>query len=271
MGAVAGIARSGGNVQLEMFTLREHLIEMAVSAVNKVKGDIKSLPFNLMKIFQQYATDPLVFRDEEDYPIVSGNSDGFCLTFISTVLSRVWAHDYGSFSHVYYIDETHVMKVNCASNLWSPQDGCFGWLKTCTNFQHNPYAPKLVAIEQSFHLFFAVMERLEFGVGLAFDNGCLGDLSFESYDPDFEVTAYMKDSSVPFGFTQFIRHCPESAIEIARGFEQYRDSVSGVEDISAWNIMHRNGFPVLTDPICDVKAGLTDMECGTSFSWMSID
>lgn len=243
------------------------LHEIVVDEINKIKGDLPNLPKNLMSIFKKYATQSALgsnFTACDDIHSL----EQYDLGFVSVVLMLTFPKlGHGSYSGVFSLGDRWVLKVNCQSSFWSPRDGGFTWLMECTKYQSNPYIPKLLAIEQSSHLYFAVVERLETGVGLDITDGSLGDLACESYAPEFDVKGYMGDSE--FAFAGFIRHNPHQAIEVARFFESYRERVGGVSDFeTSNNILHRNGFPVLNDPICDVVDGCSMLDDGMSFSWM---
>lgn len=246
------------------------------NAVEEVKsvvqaGDFKFLPSRLMQIFDKYATRKAL--GDDFHPLVGQQTfftGTYDLAFISEVLSEALPYiGAGSFSEVYKLSDDWVIKVNCRSTLWSPQDAGFGWLKTCTQHQCNPFIPKLMALEQNSHLFIAVVETLQRGVGLDFTDGSLGDLAYQSYEPDFDVMFYLADPLVHTSFRSFISMNPEKAVEVARIFEEHRDSVRGNDDIlDNDNIMHRNGFPVLNDPICDAQSAYIYLDESDSFSWM---
>lgn len=267
MGAVAVF---GGNVVCDTTVAKVDSILVAMQAVyeiNQIKEDQKNLPKNLMEIFQKYA-------------VKSALGDGFVpctdivadeqydLGFVSRVLTQIFpVIGNGSFSEVFDLGEGWVLKSNCHDRYWSPRDGCFTWLRECIRHQSNPYLPKLMSLEQSSHLYFAVVEKLEGDIKFNIVDGSLGDLAFESYDPEFDVKRYIDESD--FTFAGFISHSPKDAIEASRFFESYRDRVGGVSDCEGFdNILHRNGFPVLSDPICDVVDGCAMLNDGMKFSWM---
>jgi hypothetical protein len=275
MGAVAAVADMGcaesvcisfaGGV-VKFGPSYDDLVHQAVDDVKVIQGDVRNLPKNLIKIFDKYATKQSL--GSEFTPCDDVGDSGYDIEFISEVLGKCFIFiGNGSFAEVFSIDPEWVLKVNCHDNFHSPVDGGFGWMKTCTKHQGNPYIPNLSSIEQRGHLYIAVVEHLHLGVGLSFEDGSLGDLSEESYSPDFDVNLYMDEAEFTFG--QFIKHSPKDAIEAARVYESHRKDVRGCDDISRDNVMHRGGFPVLTDPICDTGSGYTQLEQGSSFSWMS--
>lgn len=242
------------------------LILQAIVDVKSVQGDMRNLSKNLIKIFNKYATKEKL--GNEFTPVDGVGDSGYDIEFISEVLGKCFTFlGNGSFAEVFSLNPEWVLKVNCRDNFHSPVDGGFGWMKTCTKHQGNPYIPNLSSIEQRGHLYVAVVEHLHLGVGLSFEDGSLGDLSDESYNPEFDVNDYMDEAEFTFG--QFIKHSPNDAINVARVYESHRRDVRGCDDISSTNVMHRNGFPVLTDPICDTLSGYTQLEQGSKFSWMS--
>lgn len=275
MGAVAAVADVGsaeiicisfaGGV-VTIGPSYDDLVHQAVVDVKAVQDDIRNLPKNLIQIFDKYAT-----KDKlgcEFTPVDGFPDSGYDIEFISEVLTKCFKFiGNGSFAEVFDLGPDWVLKVNCRDNFYSPIDGGFGWMKTCTYHQGNPYIPNIKSLEQRGHLYVAVVEHLHLGVGLSFEDGSLGDLADESFSKDFNVDRYMENAEFTFG--QFIKHSPIDAIVAARVYEDHRNSVHGCDDISSSNVMHRDGFPVLTDPICDILSGYTFLEHNDTFSWMS--
>lgn len=275
MGAVAAVADVGfadsicisfaGGV-VKIGPSYDDLVHQAVADVKVVQDDIRNLPKNLIQIFDKYATKDKL--GGEFTPVDGVGDSGYDIEFVSEVLGKCFIFiGNGSFAEVFDLGPKWVLKVNCRDKFFSPVDGGFGWMKTCTQHQENPYIPKIQSMEQRGHLYIAVVEHLHLGVGLSFEDGSLGDLAEESFFEDFDVDLYMANSEFTFG--QFIKHSPIDAIVVARVYEDHRNSVRGCDDISSSNVMHRDGFPVLTDPICDTQTGYTQLEQGTKFSWMS--
>lgn len=275
MGAVAAVADVGfadsicisfaGGV-VKFGPSYDDLVHQAVADVKAVQDDIRNLSKNLIQIFDKYATKDKL--GGEFTPVDGFPDSGYDIEFISEVLAKCFKFiGNGSFAEVFDLGPDWVLKVNCRDNFYSPIDGGFGWMKTCTYHQGNPYIPYIKSIEQRGHLYIAVVEHLHLGVGLSFEDGSLGDLADASFSEDFDVGCYMDRAEFTFG--QFIKHSPIDAIVAARVYEDHRNSVRGCDDISTSNVMHRDGFPVLTDPICDILDGYTQLEQGTKFSWMS--
>lgn len=234
-------------------------------------GELEKLPSRLMQIFDKYATKDALGDEFSPLEEQSGDFTGtYDLEFVSEVLTEALPYiGAGSYSEAYNLNDDWVLKVNCRDRYWSPQDGAFGWLKTCTTHQSNPFLPKMKALEQKSHLFFAVVEKLSTGVGLDFENGSLGDLAYQSYDPEFDAIFYIADPMIQPSFRSFIARSPDQAVEAARIFENHRSDVRGNDDIcDSGNIMHRNGWPVLNDPICDVQSAYLYLDVNDSFSWM---
>src|SRR5579872_7344551 len=192
------------------------LVLQAIIEVKSVQGDTHNMPKNLIKIFDKYATKQALGC--EFTPVDGVGDSGYDIEFISEVLGKCFTFlGNGSFAEVFSLGSEWVLKVNCRDTFHSPVDGGFGWMKTCTKHQGNPYIPNLSSIEQRGHLYIAVVEHLHLGVGLSFEDGSLGDLSDESYTPDFDVITYMDESEFTFG--QFIKHSPKDAIAVARVHE----------------------------------------------------
>jgi hypothetical protein len=275
MGAVAAVADVGfaesicisfaGGV-VKIGPSYDDLVHQAVTDVKVVQDDIRNLPKNLIEIFDKYATKDKL--GSEFTPVDGVGDSGYDIEFISEVLTECFSFvGNGSFAEVFDLGPKWVLKVNCRDNEFSPVDGGFGWMKTCTKHQGNPYVPNIASMEQRGHLYVAVVEHLHLGVGLSFEDGSLGDLADVSYADDFDINAYVDDAEFTFG--QFIKHSPKDAIKVARIYEDHRMHVRGCDDISTSNVMHRDGFPVLTDPICDTREGFAQLGQGTTFSWMS--
>lgn len=187
----------------------------------------------------------------------------FITTAMDTMFRRLGS---GAHSIAYALDDQWVIKINCNDPNYELADGAFDWLMACTGMQGNIFVPRIASLHQEGLMYTAVVERLgENTLYAAPDGGCFLDLAAEQQIEEFDFGQYMTEM-VDYP-TFLLMGCMgrDDLIQLAAVYDATQVATDAGDDLVDFNIMLRDGVPVINDPFGDSNSGL--LAAGKSYSW----
>lgn len=187
----------------------------------------------------------------------------FIIMAMDTIFRRLGS---GAHCHAYALNDDWIIKMNCADPAYDAADGGFDWLKTCTGLQGNVFVPRIASLHQEGLMYTAVVERLGENVQYAApDGGCFLDLAAEQQVEEFDFGMYMAEM-VDYP-TFLLMGCMnrEHLIQLSAAYDATQILTDSADDLADFNIMLRDGVPVVNDPFGNSNSGL--LAAGKSYSW----
>lgn len=220
------------------------------------------IPAAINSLFAEHATSEAL-GDFEGSHIPGRLNRVFITSAMDTMFRRLGS---GAHSIAYALDDNWIIKINCNDPNYVSDDGAFDWLKACTGLQGNIFVPRIASLHQEGLMYTAVVERLgENTLYAAPDGGCFLDLAAEQQIEEFDFGHYMTEMVDYPTFLLMGCIAREDLIQLAAVYDATQVATDAGDDLVDFNIMLRDGVPVINDPFGNSNSGL--LAVGKSYSW----